>query len=91
MGDSFDNIGDYVRHLSLGRASTLYVTTESQAHKIFFNDCNQERINKYWKEPAMKDTRTESTSLYMPLPSNFKENISDFSRLFTLANILTNK
>ena len=87
MGNSFDSIGDYVRRLNRDCTRALYVTTESQVHNIFFNDCDQERIDKYWKEHAMKDTRTESPFLYMPLPSNFKEKISDLSRLFTLVNI----
>ena len=91
MGDSFDSIGDYVRRLNWDCNRVLYVITKSQAQNIFFNDCNKERVDKYWKEHAMKDARTESPFLYMPLPGNFKENISDLSRLFTLTNILTNK
>lgn len=87
MGDSFDSIGDYVRRLNRDCDRALYVITKSQAQKIFFNDCKQERIDKYWNEHAMKDTRTESPFLYIPLPSNFEENISDLSRLFTLTNI----
>ena len=86
MGDSFDSIGDYIRRLNRDCARTLYVTTESQVRNIFFNDCNQERIDKYWKEHAMKDTRTESPFLHMPLPSNFEEYLSDLNTSFLASN-----
>lgn len=83
MGNLFDCIGDYVRRLNRDGYNTIYVVTEGQMQNIFFSGWSQERISEYWKKHAYKDTRTESPFLYMPLPSNYKEYISDLKWLIS--------
>lgn len=86
IGESFDSASEYARSLNCGKNNTVYIMTGAQIREIFFSGCSRECFNKYLKEHFKCKISDDTCYLYMPLPANFNECLSDLNALF-LANI----
>ena len=77
-GESFDCAAEYARWSNRDRYNTIYIVTEGQMQNIFFSGWSQERISEYLKGHFRCIASESKAYLYMPLPSNFREYITDF-------------
>ena len=86
IGESFDCAAEYAMRLNRDRYNTIYIITGDQMKDIFFSGCSQEHINEYLKRHFKSRISECRYYLYMLLPSNFEEYISDLSNLKMAAN-----
>lgn len=82
VGDSFERAAGVVS--CANKPEYMYIITGPQMLNIFFSGCSQNRVNEYWKEHSREYRAMRS--LYMPLPANFEEYISDLNAVFLASN-----
>lgn len=90
IGESFDCASEYAMYLNREKNNTVYIITGSQMQNIFFSGCSQEHINEYLKGHFKRRISNDKWYLYMPLPENFKEDLTDLNALFLASNKVMN-
>ena len=86
IGESFDCACEYATCLNREKNNTVYIITGSQMKNIFFSDCSQEHTNEYLKGHFKRRIGNDKWCLYMPLPENFEEYLTDLNALFLASN-----
>lgn len=81
-GDSFERAALFVSRAN--KPEYTYIISGSQMLNIFFSGCSQKRVNEYWR--TRFDKWGDMQCLYLPLPANFEEDLSDLNTLFLVSN-----
>ena len=81
-GDSFEHAARFVSRAN--KPEYTYIISGPQMLNIFFSGRSQKHVNAYWK--SYFDTCGDMQCLYMPLPVNFEECISDLNTALLVSN-----
>ena len=81
-GELFERAARFVSHVN--KPEYTYIISEPQMLNIFFSGYSQKCVNAYWK--SHYDTCGDMQCLYLPLPANFEEDLSDLNPELLLGN-----
>lgn len=79
IGESFDNAAEFAERRN---GKSTYILTGSQVRDILFSGCSSEYFNEYMKGHFKHRIGDTELYMYMPLPANFEESLSDLNTLF---------
>ena len=81
-GYSFERAASFVSRSN--KMEYMYIISGPQMLNIFFSGCSQEHIGEYWKTHF--DRWSDMQFLYLPLPANFEEELSDLNTALLASN-----
>ena len=81
-GDSFEHAARFVSRVN--KPEYTYIISGPQMLNIFFSGCSQKRVNAYWK--SYSGIWGAMQCLYLPLPANFEEDLSDLNTALLVSN-----